>query len=116
MTAISALVDGDPANLLRTLVLVAGGIVVGLGCNVLHDRARFYTRADIAGAASTMYLLAAVNALVMAYIAATLLSRWDDELSWRFFLAIAIFVMKALFFRGLRAIGLEQERRALFGS
>lgn len=106
----------DLPNIFRAVVVLLGGIVVGGGTVVLIERARFYRAENISRAPRAMYALALVNVLVLTYIGVGLAARWDEELSWRTPIALVIFGLKGLFFRDLRATGLEQERRALYAS
>jgi intracellular septation protein A len=98
------------------LTICGGGIVVGGGTVIILDRARWYRRHGLSHAVRAMHALAVVNVMVLGYVAATLISRWDQFLSWRQPLAVAIFAAKAVFFVLLRSTGLEQERREMFGS
>lgn len=102
------------ADVWRVVVIVGGGIVVGIGCAWLMERARFYKREELPTGARAMYALIGVNALVMVFITLVLLERWGQPLSWRWAVALAIFTFKAYFFIGLRDAGFEQERRLLF--
>ena len=106
------------ADVIRSAGVFFGGAVVGGGAIILHERAQHYKR-ELGDWGRTpqraMYTLAVVNGLVLAFITTVLLSKWGEALTWRWPAAMAIFSLKALFFRDLRATGLEQERRALYG-
>jgi hypothetical protein len=86
-------------------------MVVGGGSVILLERARFYGRAGLPTGVRAMYSLLAVNIVVMTYIAATLVARWHSPLSWRTYLAVFVFALKAVFFRQLRILGVAQEER-----
>jgi hypothetical protein len=110
----------DIADVVRVAMLVYGGAVVGIGLAVLRDRARMWRRLDAAGRPSwrdpawrSVFLLACVNLLVMAYISAVLIGRWHHELSWRWVLALAIFTVKARMLWDVRLATLEQDRRLM---
>lgn len=105
----------DIVNISRVGVILLGGLVVGGGSLVLVERARFYRRHNLNDAVRAMKALAMVNALVLAFIAAVLIDRWDEALSWRWVLGALIFLVKGYFFFLLYSTGLEQERRILFG-
>lgn len=101
---------------LRLFVIIFGGAVVGTGFAVLAERSRYYRRHCMPCAIWAMRLLACMNALVLAYVAAVMIDRWDHPVGWRWAGGIAIFATKGLFFYLLRETGIEQERRQLYGT
>jgi MFS family permease len=108
------MMNPDLANILRLLMIMLGGIVVGSGFSILRERAGFYLRHNLPQATRAMWVLALMNALVLGYVATTLIQHWNDEGTWRLPASFAIFAAKAWFFYLLRATGIEQERRLLF--
>jgi hypothetical protein len=115
MTVFSFLLGGDAANIARTFTIAFGGSVVGAGSIILIERARFYRRLRLPRAVRAMYLLIAMNALVLTYIALGLIGHWGDDMTYRVPLSIVIFAVKAWFFLDLRHVGMDQERRILYG-
>lgn len=103
------------SDLLRVLVIFVGGVIVGGGTVILLARARFYQKRGLPQAACAMYFLIVANALVLTFIAQSIITHWGEDVTWRVPLAVAIYTAKAGFFHNLRGAGLEQERRILYG-
>lgn len=102
------------ANTTRVLTIFIGGVVIGGGTLVLLERGAFYRRLHLRTGQRAMWALIVVNIAVLTYISLTLIVRWDQDITWRTYVGLAIFTAKGVFFHFLRATGIEQERRKLF--
>jgi hypothetical protein len=104
------------ANFIRLAVMFAGGGVIGSGAVILAARARFYKTLQMPTAVRAMYVLTAMNTLVLAYVVMVLVDRWDAAaIGWPTLGAGVIFAVKAWFFYLLRDFGLAQERDLMLG-
>lgn len=97
-------------NILRVVVLLFGGAVVGIGLPILWERTKMWMHMGYARTgARSAYLLLIVNALVLTYITFDVVSRWDMGFSWRIPLALIIFGCKAMMLLSIRQATLQQQ-------
>lgn len=104
----------DVPDILRMIVMVLGGAVVGAGFPIMRMRATQYKEINISHGAYACWWLMIVNILALGFIASLLIDRWGQELSWRWWVAFAVFSAKGAMFYHLRAATLEEHRRRVF--
>lgn len=98
-------------DVLRIVVLLLGGAVVGIGSPILWRRTWSWRHMGYRAGARAAWLLAVVNALVLVYVAFDVAGRQGDPVSWRTPFALVIFATKAWMLLSIRQASLDIEQR-----
>jgi len=83
-------------NLVRILVVIYGGFVVGIGTPILWERRRLMRILRFDHSARSATILTFVNIAVLSFIIGVVLARWDEPISWQSIGAFIIFTAKAV--------------------
>ena len=97
------------SNLVRTLILLFGGSVVGIGLPILVERKTQWDHMGFKEGANAALNLLIVNTLVFIYICFDIISHFGPSLTWRVPLAMSIFVSKAMMLFKIREATYRQQ-------